>query len=356
MKKLALAAAIASFASVGHAYDLGPFDDLIVFGDSFSDPGNMSALTGGTRPNTTTLPDGSVAYPNGMWTDGFTWAHKLGATFDSGRNYAHGGATSNMDVPVVLDLAEQVDAYTPPADLGDNPVAAIFIGGNDYLQFIENDLAAIGDLTTTDGQLAVGAYLASDEGMAAGGNLIQGTVNGIFGTPATATEPAKPGAIDLLTAKGLTEFVVFGLPDIGTQPGLPASFAGFLTSVSENYNALLKGTLEFYNAATDASNVSFLDIAAVLEPLFGDGSPFTIFDRPCVLQDLEFNVISVCDNPEDHIFYDSVHPTDRVHDFVAAAFVDHVTPIPLPAGAPLLLVALGAMGVAARRRVAAGTH
>jgi len=323
VKKIVLAAALASFANASYAYDIGPFDDLLVFGDSLSDPGNVVNEVFGGFPN---IPGVSItntdAYPNGQWTDGTTWAHKLGATYESGKNFAYGGAraaSQNPDSPLILDLFEQVDQYETPSDLGSNPITAIFIGGNDFL----------------------GYFNPEDPTPKPPLNEFIGGVIASIGQ-----------SVGALGAKGLTDFVVFGLPDLGKQPGLPAEQAAGLTELAGQFNFFLNQMVQGLNTAPNGISASFFDVAYVLAPIFGDDSPFGVKDAPCVLKDENDNVTSICDDPENYVFYDAVHPTDGVHSLIAEAFVDHVTPVPLPAGAPLLLVALGALGVASRRRVA----
>ncbi|MEM9971611.1 MAG: hypothetical protein AAF762_11000, partial [Pseudomonadota bacterium] len=62
MKNLVLALAVAGFAQTAAADSLGPFDDLVLFGDSLSDPGNARDRFG-------ELAVPSAAYPNGQLTN-----------------------------------------------------------------------------------------------------------------------------------------------------------------------------------------------------------------------------------------------------------------------------------------------
>ena len=65
-----------------------PFTHLFVFGDSLSDSGNISALTGGLIP-------ASPPYFNGRFSNGPIWvehlAPALGFAFDSATDFALGG-------------------------------------------------------------------------------------------------------------------------------------------------------------------------------------------------------------------------------------------------------------------------
>ena len=66
------------------------YDEIYVFGDSFSDTGNVFNATKGAIPP-------SPAYFNGRFSNGPVWveylAPQLGLTFDPSTNFAFGGAT-----------------------------------------------------------------------------------------------------------------------------------------------------------------------------------------------------------------------------------------------------------------------
>eukprot|EP00984_Skeletonema_dohrnii_P001015 scaffold321_cov110-Skeletonema_dohrnii-CCMP3373.AAC.7 len=164
----ALAAATASVAhssSSGscdrHTYNkfTSPFTDLAVFGDSFSDVGNIHNVSNDTQP-------GVWSY-NGRYSDGRVWEEYLLQFFDlpdrmtpsteGGLNHAFGGATAdnsyidafstylNDNVPSVKDqVTEYID--NQKGDLSPDRLHVIYVGYNDYWWYVYRNY------TTSDGQ------------------------------------------------------------------------------------------------------------------------------------------------------------------------------------------------------------
>ena len=175
------------------------------------------------------------------------------------------------------------------------------------------------------------------------------------------------GVLELAgSGTGLDDFIVFGLPNLARLPAIA------LTETTEDDTAAFAATLGFNTGLKDALD----SIAGLANIIYFD--TFAFFEEQIALAEAEgVNTIQNCqlyaplcgpenvdifpslvgDDPKTgFVFYDFLHPTGRIHDALAAAVTDAVTPVPLPAGAPLLLFALGALGVASRRRVAVRTH
>ncbi|CAG8487673.1 7633_t:CDS:2 [Ambispora leptoticha] len=115
------------------------FDKLILFGDSYSDVGNIYSITNHTWPP-------SPSY-NGRYSDGPIWPDYLMARLNlSGvENYAFGSATldmnlikgvtgpnNNINVPGVVQQVNKFCSLQRGTDLS-NLLASIWIIGNDYL-------------------------------------------------------------------------------------------------------------------------------------------------------------------------------------------------------------------------------
>lgn len=94
--------------------------NLIVFGDSLSDPGNVFALTGlTTTPPYALIPEAPYAVGDNRFTNGITWVEQLadklhsksGPAFDHPRheNFAVGGARTRA--VGFMDLSTQVTQY-----------------------------------------------------------------------------------------------------------------------------------------------------------------------------------------------------------------------------------------------------
>ena len=98
---------------VASAADALPFNNLIVFGDSLVDGGNVSIITGGTTPNP------AQGYYAGRFSNGPVASDILNqaiegtnstASLAGGDNYAYGGARARNDGLSVPDVAAQVSS------------------------------------------------------------------------------------------------------------------------------------------------------------------------------------------------------------------------------------------------------
>ena len=305
MKSIQIAALVACLAMPAAATTFGPYSSLVVFGDSLSDPGNAAAALGSAWNYT--------AYPKGQFTNADVWAAQLGATFGSGTNFAVGGATAAAPHPPSPTLGQEIAAFGAAApSLGTNPLTAIWIGGNDFLGLLESATPPTGQQVTDTTTAAIGAIDAG---------------------------------IGQLHASGLKNFVVFGLPDLGKLPGVVGdpALSAQVSQISATYNTYLAGSLAPLAGALPGATIDYFDVNALFATVLGDPGAFGITDTttPCVVGG------TVCSDPDSHLFYDGVHPTQPIHSLIAATFkatYAPVAPVPLPAGLGLLLGAVALLG------------
>ena len=329
--KYVLSAIAVSLALPATAGTLGQYTDLLVFGDSLSDGGNISAITGGTAP-------APQFYLNGQFTNGDTWATELGTASSlsspDGTNFAFGGATAvtspaneaGLDIPDFEDQRAMYEGST--LLLGDNPLTAIWFGGNDLRVLLDED-------NTQDPFAVVGAAI----------NEIVSGINALANS-------------DL---NDLNDFLVFGLPDLGLTPGVvfdPEASAG-ATFLSVEFNTALQGALDFFFGANDDINVSFFDTQSFFAELLVDADALGITNikEACLVGDNadtpdvnEFSYCGFAEDPNTYAFFDGLHPTQPIHSALAAGVKDFVTPVPLPGGLSLALGGLIVLGGVARRR------
>ncbi len=303
MKRFLAIAALAAFPFSATATPLGPFSDFFVFGDSLSDAGNAFLGTGGTTPP-------NPPYPDGQFTNGDTWATQLGAlpSLAGGQNYAVGGAKALPDADPSPDLAAQIGIFLSDAPvLGANPLAAILIGAND-----------IKTATSIPEALVL--------------------INAVMGEIASG--------IATLTANGIEQVAVMGLPNLGRFPGVVGTpEQGFATAGSLLFNDLLRDTADAFG--TDAL---YVDLFAPLEAVFALPGDYGITNTTEAC--LATPVACLAGDPDSYFFYDDVHPTEPVHSVIAGAFYDAVTaPVPLPAGGVLMASSLAGLALRQARRL-----
>jgi len=328
--KYVLSALAVSLALPVSADTLGPYTDLLVFGDSLSDPGNIDYVTGGAVPY-------SPIYPNGQFTNGDTWATQLGADFDSGTNFAYGDAKAidtdadgddgdpSNDNDFIPDFSDQIGLYGDSnLDLGDNPLTAIWFGGNDLRVLLDPDAPPAEPVA-----------------------LIESTVTEIVIGSNSLANPQ------------LDDFLVFGLPDLGliqSVVGDPEASAG-ATFPSTEFNKALSSTLAYFFDANPSINVSFFDTQGYFAELLADIDTLGITNitDACVVSDdpttTDVNEFFFCGADQDsYAFFDGLHPTQKIHTALAEAVTDFVTSVPLPGGLSLALGGLVLLGGLAKRR------
>ena len=313
---LGLAAALA--ASVPAAA-LAP-SKFYVFGDSFTDAGNIAAATGNTIPNP------ALGYWYGRFADGPTWVDYLSyaqfgtptkASLRGGGNFSFGGARGAQDdiinpgppVVAIPGLNSQFGLYT--AQVGSVDPTALYI-----INFGNNDVNAIqGTIVDREG-LTIPQYQAA---------YVSNMVNAVVG----------------LNAFGAKNILILGVPNPGEVEG-----------------QVLQGLL---NAALDAvepgltADLYRYDYFNFFTRLSTDPTQFGLpanldFVTPCLAAVVPGPGID-CTG---YLSFDGIHVTSRVQAVLArdiARFVG-LNAVPEPASWAMMIVGFGLVGTAMRRRTA----
>ncbi|KAJ1768040.1 hypothetical protein IW140_003825 [Coemansia sp. RSA 1813] len=274
------------FASVTVAAPVSTTNNFIVFGNSLSDNGNAAKLL--NQP----------AYWNGRYSNSYVWNEYTSKLLGMNLiNKAYGGATSNNDIspassgnttiPSLHDqVVEWLSATPPPSQFNlDNDVIQIEIGGNDILHNVQSLVLGSLDLKTF------------------------------------ATEVAKSIATDIqsLIDAGYKNIDLWNIPAIEKTPTVLGMHASTLMApVVQSMNsaiAQLVGSVINDNSAK-TQNVRILDLYSLmitcLEPQVLSALGVTDSTDACYTTDSNGNA-DICTNPDEHFFYDGIHPASRMH-------------------------------------------
>jgi phospholipase/lecithinase/hemolysin len=280
-------------------------NSIVVYGDSLSDNGNLYSIAGQPGPPyyMGRLSNGPVAVEQvatdlGATLHDFAYA---GATTGIGNSADNGSATGFG----FANLPGMLTAYNATKSLLTPYLGSLFIvwgGADDFLDPSPLDT-----------------------------------------TPAATASRAISDILTIvagLRAQGVSNILVPGMPNLGLTPEFEAegaAAAAQATALTNAFNAALQNALLPYG-------VTYFDTSALLESIVAAPASYGLTDvtDPC------FNGISVCSNPSQYLFFDSLHPTTAAdailsEDFIAATDSTSVPePTTLLLAGALLLAAMGA--------------
>jgi outer membrane lipase/esterase len=254
------------------------YDNLIVFGDSYCDVGNIFLATGGAEP--------PAPYFAGRFSNGPIWldhvAGFLGVPFKAsllgGTDYAFGGAWVTAPQPIpggsIPSVPQQVLIYLG-ANGGKADPHALYVlegGGNDILDTTATNPAVLGY------QIAVGL-----------------------------TESEL-----LLRRAGARHFVIPNLFNVALLPAA-AGRKSFAAAATEAANKWIDILLKLERDLDDIQIIR-MDVFSLLNAVETDPTHFGFTDitDPCLSLTL-----TVCSDPDHTFFWDTHHPTEFGHAFFA---------------------------------------
>jgi phospholipase/lecithinase/hemolysin len=258
----------------------GPYSQLIVFGDSLSDVGNIASATFGSDPG--------PYYWNNRFSNGPVYVESLAtglglpaisSSTAGGNDFAYGGAqtsgTGGLNGLFIKDVDEQVSQYVSTRTADPNALYLIFAGAND---------------------------------------LINGQTN--------VSVPVNNISQDLnrLITAGARKFFVFNLPPLGYTPRFDGSITTFnqYNNLSSQFNTSLATMLGNLQAGNAALTVRSLDVASLFSQAIADPAEFglTNVTTPAA-PGLEPGTSSydrsrIATNANQYLFWDDLHPTTTV--------------------------------------------
>lgn len=247
--------------------------DMVVFGDSLSDSGNLFLATG--QPQ--------APYFQGKFTNGPTYAEHLNEylgmdvltpSLAGGLNYAWAAARAGYDTPLgggqfIPGLATQVNQYM--STLPSNPnlqetLHLVFIGGNDVADALRQGF----DTATASIFLQNGAQAVVDSLLA-------------------------------LNAVSDTHFLLPSVPDLSRTPRF------FLNVQAQTFTTIYNDFLAQALASTSLDYLLF-DTSEFIQEI---SDQFNVTNMPCL------TVNGLCGNPEEYLFFDDFHPSANAHQLFA---------------------------------------
>jgi len=281
-----------------------PFARLVSFGDSLSDSGSFFALVGlNSTPPYSPIPDAPYAIGANHFTNGPTWVEQLARMIDvtpsAGPAYRSGHAFSNFAIggararPVGLmpNLSAQVATYVASSSRSpiEDDLVVMWIGANDVRDALQT-------LLVTQDQAAAVA---------------------ILGAALTATQDN----LLALHAAGAQRFLIVNVPNFAVTPvirSLGPQAMGAASGMSAAYNRSLTGLLDGLEQLW-GQRILRLDAATLLGSVYQQPAAFGLTDSltPC----LRFGTLdhAVCTFPQEHLFWDGLHPTSAAHGILADA-------------------------------------
>jgi phospholipase/lecithinase/hemolysin len=294
-----------SLAMPGRA-EAQEFSQIVVFGDSLSDPGNAFALIGtaSTPPDYSLdpflIPGAPYARGGHHFQNGATWIEQfarslglagsvrpafLGANTGA-TNFAVGGARAR-EVGTGVNLPAQVQAFLQQTG-GVAPSDALYV-------------IALGANDVRD------ALIAFSQGQD-GGAILQAALASIAGN------------ITALHGAGARTYLVWNAPDLGLTPALrmagPAA-AQLGTLLTMEYNAGLATVLAQLSVALPGIQIVPFDAFGLINDIVANPSLYgmTNVSSACVAPNVP---PFACENPDAFLFWDGIHPTKATHAIIAA--------------------------------------
>ncbi|MDH3603998.1 MAG: SGNH/GDSL hydrolase family protein, partial [Candidatus Tectomicrobia bacterium] len=278
----------------------GRFSSLFVFGDSLVDTRNTFLATQGR-------PEGPVPvsppYFEGRFSNGVVGSEGLAAqlglmaepSLRGGTNYAFGGSrTLRTGPPELPGLLTQVDIFIAAHPSVDSDALHMLSAGSNDLR----DLLLAGSESSEQTQASVQTIV---------GHIIE--------------------AIERLAGHQGATFLVLNVPDLGRTPeSQAAGFQEAATALVMSFNQVLESALTTLEAELDIRIVR-LDAFGLVRRIAARPKRFGLTNVINACLTLETSPFlgnpldggTPCENPDEHLFWDFIHPSAAAHHVLATA-------------------------------------
>jgi phospholipase/lecithinase/hemolysin len=300
------AAAFAALILFGGATAAGPFQALVIVGDSLSETGNAFAASAGAFP--VSPPNAAGRFSNGpVWVE--VLAGQLGLpaptpSLTGGSNFAFGGATTDSRV-----------------------------------------ISGIGDIGMASQVQQIG--LSSDVTSILGDALtvVWGGPNDLFLSEGTGYDADPQDSVNNLVARistliglGAEAFLLPNLPPLGQTPKfLGGSDETTADAFATGFDTAYRAEVATLAAANPDRDFYYFDVFSIIEDVLADPVAYGFAN----VTDPALVGLTPVANPNEYLYWDDVHPTQSAHaqlGVMAAALV----PVPVP---PVLLLFMAGFSI-----------
>jgi phospholipase/lecithinase/hemolysin len=284
-KSIVLLATLA-LASANPIASAQSFTRAINFGDSLSDVGNTNSITFGISPGSN--------YYNGRYSNGPVWTETLAQDLSlpatkmsrsaGGLDYATGGSrtgSGNVTPVIFINLPNagtQINSFLSANTPTANDLVTLWTGANDFI----------------DGQT----------------------------DPNIPANNVKAHVQQLVNA-GVKNILVINLPPLGETPRYRTTAdRAPMNAKASQFNLVLSTGLDAIAAASPSVTLYRADMFGLFNQALTNPAAygFTNVTEPALRSDN-----TVVSNPDDYLFYDTIHPTRVGHAFLADFVFETVT-------------------------------
>ncbi len=281
---------------LAHCINAAPLHNIVVFGDSLSDNGNLYELMQHQFPQ-------SPPYYEGRFSNGPVWVEQIAAFYFPNTaterlfDYAVGGSgvlEEEDDDDVLLTFNKQISTYLIAHQDKANPddLYVIWIGANNYLGDVEDPEQAVGAVNS-------------------------GIVKGLR----------------LLAEKGAKHVLVFNLPNLGKTPmAIEFDAVSSMGYVSELHNERLRQSVVSLKETNPETEWLYLDAGSIFAEVINHPANYGFVDVTHACSNTVANAsmrhsllkmtakvtpkaqTNACDG---YLFFDLVHPTVLAHQLIA---------------------------------------
>jgi phospholipase/lecithinase/hemolysin len=291
----------------------GPVSQLVVFGDSLSDSGNLFALRHANNVppdyavDALLVPDDAYARGGHHLTNGETWVEQLARPLgliqnvapafrdanSRATNYAVAGARA-WDDGKNVNLSKQVNVFLQRFGGAPSSKAlyVVEIGASDVRDALVAAAFPGGPGTPTPSEI-----------LTAGLTAIQHNIVTLYGA-------------------GARRFLVFNVPDIGSIPSIQVldtrypGVSGLASLLTANFNSGLATLLTSLGSSLTGIKIIPFDLYQAVNDIYANPRALGLTDvtHPCITPGIS---PFVCKKPDEYLFWDGLHPTRAGHAIFA---------------------------------------